>query len=359
MYTRTNSGSASCYSGDRLVSGRIVTGTPDTRGVGYTVYRANISFFYNTASGINGTFEVWWRSSPFDQFELFYKGPWNPIVEVSCLGYRLPPEATTPTTTPAPTPVALANQTTLVISNAQSYHLASSTQIVGLLTTGGSGTGAVSFTAIGPGCSIDGIYLSSVVATTCVVTATKAASAGYNATSSESKSFTFLLPDQYPLTISNSVLTNTPGTSILLTTTGGSGTGAVTYSASGTGCSINGSILTSSTATSCDVIATKAASTGYKSRTSTPKSFVFVLPTPTPTPTPASTISGISINVTTLNSAQWRMEVCINASSSTIIFETETTSVQQFLTDFSGVKNSGIASLSKNYVYKSCARTGS
>jgi hypothetical protein len=182
------------------------------------------------------------------------------------------------------TPTATVDQAALTISNATTSHLASSTQWVGLTTTGGSGTGAVTYSASGTGCSISGQSLKSEVATTCIVTASKAASTGFNAVTSAAKSFRFVNADQASLAISNTVLTSIPGSSITLTYTGGSGSGVVNYSVSGTDCSVSGSSLTASAATTCVVTATKAASTGYNSATSTTKSFVFVLPNQTPTP---------------------------------------------------------------------------
>lgn len=81
---------------------------------------------------------------------------------------------------------------------------------------------------------------------------------------------------QAPLVISNSITSVEVGTAITLTTSGGSGTGAVTFSARGSGCSVSGTQLTASRATSCSVTARKAASTGYSSTNSGAKSFSFI-----------------------------------------------------------------------------------
>jgi hypothetical protein len=62
-----------------------------------------------------------------------------------------------------------------------------------VVTSGGSGTGAVTFAVTGSGCTIDAQSgaLSDTAAGTCSVTATKAADANYHATTSAAVTFTF------------------------------------------------------------------------------------------------------------------------------------------------------------------------
>ena len=148
--------------------------------------------------------------------------------------------------------------------------------------TGGSGTGLVSYSASGSACSVSGNYLTATEETTCTVTATKLASIGYNAVSSQPVSFNFRIRDSFKLFISNTVLTQKlPSTFTLGTYGGGSGNGAITYSTSSAGCSISGNQLSaadSSVARTCVVYATRAASTGYYPTTSDPLSFRFDLP---------------------------------------------------------------------------------
>jgi hypothetical protein len=192
---------------------------------------------------------------------------------------------------------APANQATLAISNTTLTALPGST--ISLATTGGSGTGAVSYSVSGAGCSISGTNLSATVAATCVVTATKAESTGFNSITSTSKNFSFANANQDTLAISNTNLNAIPGSTISLATTGGSGTGAVSYSVSGTGCSISGSNLTASPVATCAVIATKAASSGFNPITSAAKNFSFananqatlIISNTTITAIPGSTIS--------------------------------------------------------------------
>ena len=177
----------------------------------------------------------------------------------------------------------MANQATLTISNTVLTNVSGTS--VPLTTSGGSGNGAVSYSVSGTGCSISGGSLSASTAATCVVTATKAASTGFNSVTSAAKSFVFTNAaaaqaatapaNQATLTISNTTLAVIPGSTLTLATTGGSGTGAVSYTVSGTGCSISGSSLTASSVATCVVTATKAASTGFNATTSATKSFSF------------------------------------------------------------------------------------
>ena len=166
-------------------------------------------------------------------------------------------------------------QATLTIANTTLTGTAGTA--IALSTSGGSGSGGVTYAVTGTGCSITSVtQLNASSATTCVVTATKAASTGYLVATSATKSFVFAAAAQATLTIANTTLTGTAGTAITLSTSGGSGSGGVTYAATGTGCSITlVTQLKASSATTCVVTATKAASTGFLVATSATKSFVF------------------------------------------------------------------------------------
>ena len=93
-----------------------------------------------------------------------------------------------------------ANQATLTIFNSNTANIAKGTTGIILSTTGGSGTGAITYalTGISTGCSLVGTRLT--VATTylprtrvtCSVVATRAASGIYAITSSVAKAFNFL-----------------------------------------------------------------------------------------------------------------------------------------------------------------------
>jgi hypothetical protein len=149
---------------------------------------------------------------------------------------------------------------------------------VSLTTTGGSGTGDIGFTVSGADCVLTGASLVAATVTNCVVTASKAASSGINATTSASKTFVFALADQAPLSVANSVFTGFTNTPISLTTSGGSGTGAVTFQVNGTGCSVSGNMLSATSATTCYVTAIKSGSAGFNPVGSGSASFTFKVP---------------------------------------------------------------------------------
>jgi hypothetical protein len=172
------------------------------------------------------------------------------------------------------------SQATLSISNTTLRNLPGT--ILSLTTTGGSGTGDISFTVSGADCLIAGASLVAATVTNCVVTATRAASSGFNATTAASKTFVFALADQAPLSVANSVFTGFTSTPISLTTSGGSGAGEVTFQVNGTGCSVSGTTLSATTATTCAVTAVKAGSDGFNPITSSAKSFTFKVPLAAP-----------------------------------------------------------------------------
>ena len=192
-----------------------------------------------------------------------------------------------------PTPVA---QAPLAISNSVLQGNVGTS--ITLAATGGSGSGALTFSVTGTGCSITATTsLNASVATSCIVTANKAASTGFLSASSTPITFTFVIPTpvaQAPLTISNLVLNGTAGRAITLTASGGSGTGALTFSVTGTGCLItNTTSLNASAAASCIVTANKAASIGFLSASSSPVTFTFN-PAPIATVPATPTVTSIS-----------------------------------------------------------------
>ncbi len=147
-----------------------------------------------------------------------------------------------------------------------------------LSATGGSGAGKVTYATSSPNCSIIATTGSVTARTsaTCSVVATKAAAAPFLAVSSTAVKFTFTGLNQAALTISNTVTTSLAGKTFALTTKGGSGTGAVTYAASGATCSIKLNSLTAAAMTTCSVVATKAGTGAYNSVASAPVVFTFL-----------------------------------------------------------------------------------
>jgi trimeric autotransporter adhesin len=155
-----------------------------------------------------------------------------------------------------------------------------------LTTSGGSGTGAVSYVATNgsaAGCSVSGATLSATSVGTCVVTATRAADAKYAARSSTPTSVAFSGAGQSSLILTS--LNGTFGSTVTLTTSGGSGTGAVSYAAtngSAAGCSVSGSTLSATNAGTCLVTATKAGDATHVATSSPPTTVTFAPATQSP-----------------------------------------------------------------------------
>ena len=149
---------------------------------------------------------------------------------------------------------------------------------VSLTTSGGSGSGAVSYVAsngTATGCTATGSTLSFTSAGTCSVTATKASDVGYNAISSSATTVTISKGNQATLTFGAQTVTY-PATFAAMSTTGGSGGGAVTYAvttAGTAGCSVAGTTLSYTNAGTCGVTATKATDSGYNVVSSTEATF--------------------------------------------------------------------------------------
>jgi hypothetical protein len=166
-----------------------------------------------------------------------------------------------PATTVTIAPIA---QAALTVSSTSVNYNATATTLP-LTTSGGSGTGALTytFTAGTAGCSVSVTTLSATSAGTCTVTAAKAASTDYTAISSGPTTITVNPIAQAALTVTSTAGTfNTP---LTLATSGGSGSGALTYAdtAGTAGCSITGGVLIATNAGTCTVTATMAASTDY------------------------------------------------------------------------------------------------
>lgn len=141
-----------------------------------------------------------------------------------------------------------------------------------LSTSGGSGTGAVSFavTAGATFCSVSGTTLTATGVGSCTVTATKAADATFNAATATT-TVTVTRANQATLTATATPSTVAVGATSALATSGGSGTGAVSFAvtAGATSCSVSGSTLTALAAGNCTVTATKAADANFNAATAT------------------------------------------------------------------------------------------
>jgi hypothetical protein len=159
--------------------------------------------------------------------------------------------------------VALSSQASLVLSSTSGTY---GTDIT-LTATGGSGGGALSYvvTSTGTaGCSIaNGNVLSATTPGTCTVTATRAASTNYLAESSTATTVTIARRAQAALNVST--VTGDVYTGIIVSSSGGSGTGAVTYGVTnGTAnCALTSGVVTARTVGTCLLTVTKAADTYY------------------------------------------------------------------------------------------------
>ncbi len=142
---------------------------------------------------------------------------------------------------------------------------------VAMSATGGSGTGALSYAVVSGPCSVSGSTLSTTGVGTCSVTASKAADSNYNEITSAPISVVVTTATQAALTTSASPANIAFNGTSALSTSGGSGTGAVSYAvtAGGSFCSISGSTLTGTGIGACTVTATKAADTNYNAATAT------------------------------------------------------------------------------------------
>mgnify|MGYP000199155439 CR=1 FL=1 len=168
--------------------------------------------------------------------------------------------------------ITRANQAALSISSASSVAFGST---ISLTTTGGSGTGAVTYSTTGT-CTVSGSTLTvGNAGSSCAVTATKAQDANYFAATSAAQTITVTRVNQATLQIA-SASSVTFGQSLSLVFTGGSGSGAETWSVDTSvnqntaGCAVNNqlTIMSATSTGSCDLVVAKAASTNYNAATS-------------------------------------------------------------------------------------------
>lgn len=142
-----------------------------------------------------------------------------------------------------------------------------------LTTAGGSGTGSVTFSASGGGCSVvssTGVLTITNASGTCSITATKAGDTTYNPATSVARSIIMAKASQTTIVTHVTPSSLTFGSTAVLSITGGSGSGSVTYSrGASSGCSISGTTLSVIDAgATCDITATKATDANYLTATS-------------------------------------------------------------------------------------------
>jgi len=134
---------------------------------------------------------------------------------------------------------------------------------IALTASGGAGSNTVTYSVSGANCVInaDDSSVVATAATKCKVTATSAASGFKDAKATTTVTFTLL--DQAALLYTAPSPAHLVPT--LLTVTGGSGSGALSYKATGNGCSVSKTgVVNASKATTCSVTVTKAKDATYK-----------------------------------------------------------------------------------------------
>jgi hypothetical protein len=171
--------------------------------------------------------------------------------------------------------IAKANQATLVVSGSANLNYSASNAVTTQLNvTGGSSTGAVSFSVDSTSttvCSVSANGLVTVLtAGTCLINVTKAGDADYL---DRSSSFTVNITkaNQAPLIVRTAgdlnYDPNTPSTTTVSIASGGSGNGSATFSTTSTTCSIVGNLVTALGAGNCVIEANKAGDTNYNPAT--------------------------------------------------------------------------------------------
>jgi len=196
------------------------------------------------------------------------------------------------------------DQSTLSISTGLA-HLPS--ELFTLDTSGGSGTGAVTYTKISGTCTLTGRTITGGTnGTVCIVSATKAADSNYNATTSAQVILTTAKGAQVPLKITNTPTARGNAEAFTLTTSGGSSSSDPTFAQPSGSCTLDTStgavVVPSSGNGSCVFTATKAADSSFNSVTSAPVTFTyqaskqptFLIATDNSTPTNVGTLIALT-----------------------------------------------------------------
>jgi hypothetical protein len=205
------------------------------------------------------------------------------------------------TSAPALVATGKATQATLIVTGAPATAAYDTSFTVG--TSGGSGSGAVAFQASGACSNANGGAVMTMTSGigTCSIVATKAADDQYDEATSAAAPVTATKTPQATLTVTGAPASAANGTSFTVSTSGGSGTGAVTFAATGACSNSAGGALISMTAGTgtCSIAATKGADANYDEATSAPVS-VTATPAASPAAPSALTATANSANQITL-----------------------------------------------------------
>ncbi|BDU10507.1 hypothetical protein AINA4_04280 [Aurantimicrobium sp. INA4] len=189
---------------------------------------------------------------------------------VDAVNYQLPVIAGSPTVN-----ISKADQATLSFTSATSFVYG---QTLTLTTTGGTGTSTTSYAVDSGPCSVSGSTLSSSAAGSCVITATKAQDANYLAQTATS-TVEIAFANQAAVSIT-SATTVVYGSTLKLTATGGTGTGAFEFAKVSGPCSISGTTLSTTAVGNCIFQARKQADSGYNASAWTSNYTVTITPKP-------------------------------------------------------------------------------
>jgi hypothetical protein len=181
-------------------------------------------------------------------------------------------------------------------------------QAITMTPSGGSSTGAITYAIVGgtaTGCALANSSATNTITAstigTCLIQGTKAEDTNNFVVTSSNVTFTFSRATQSALTITNSAATY--GTPLTLATSGGSGSGAITYSVTSGPCTVsNNTTLNYSAAGTCVLTATKAQDNDYSALTSAARSIVVNQAPVTTTVSSASNLSLVVIRAVYLQS---------------------------------------------------------
>ena len=184
--------------------------------------------------------------------------------------YLLPTIAGSPTVT-----ISRATQSTLSFTSGTTTTFG---QTLALSVSGGTGTGSTSYAVDSGPCAVTGSTLSSTAAGSCVITATKAQDANYSA-ASVTYTVAVAFADQASVSVTNAT-TVVYGSTLTLTASGGTGTGAYQFATVSGPCSISGTTLSTTAAGNCVLHARKQGDSGYNASAWSTNVTVSITPKP-------------------------------------------------------------------------------
>jgi Putative Ig domain len=194
-----------------------------------------------------------------------------------------------PQETSAPTTINVIQAPPLVVTAEENpIQISGSTT---LTTSGGNGsTGTVTYQLISGPCTLSENVITGTGLGDCVAKATQAADSFHPQMTSAPATITVSLTPQSSLYVAANPSSIGPGQTTHLNTSGGSGTGVVSYQLINGPCTLNGSVLSGTSVGTCMVTATKAGDSSYAPIT-TPPLAVAVSLTPQIWSTPPSNLS--------------------------------------------------------------------